>query len=70
LDLSQWSEKNGFLHAYEDGKKLEKKASYQRILERLGPSDSGPIMPLNSPMPDPERRILINWFEKQIKASN
>lgn len=70
LNLSQWSEKNGFLHADDDGKNLEKSASYQRILQRLGPSEAGPIMPLNSPMPDPERRILINWFEKQIKASN
>jgi hypothetical protein len=66
LDLSQWSEKTGFSHMDEDGKPYAAKQSYQRILQRLGPSQAGPMMPLNSPMPDPDRRILINWLEKQL----
>lgn len=68
LDLSTWSAKTGFAHVNEDDKPYPIKLSYQKILDRLGPSESGPMMPLNSPMPDPDRRILINWFEKQLQS--
>jgi len=67
LNLSQWSESRGFVHQDDSGKPYTLKVSYQRILERLGPSKQGPIMPLNSPMPDPDRHVIKQWFETQLK---
>jgi hypothetical protein len=69
LNLVEWEEKFGFKHLDDNGNQIPIKKSYQRILERLGPSDQGPIMPLNSPMPDPDRHLIRKWFEEQIQKS-
>lgn len=69
LDLTSWSANSGFKHQDGDGKSYSIKESYGKIIKRLGPSSDGPMMPLNSPMPDPDRRILLNWFEKNFQSS-
>ncbi len=70
LNLSSWTSERGFSHLDEGGKQISRNLSYERILDRLGPSDEGPIMPLNSSMPDPDRLILKKWFEGQIANTN